>query len=138
VLSLFRMPWDVGDQALIGAAHGILEKATATKDLFVTYEMSPNFLEELQAAIQRLETAISGHKDNNAIRSTTADSFEETMATAMDAVYRLAGVMPNKLKKDSAEFREWEDARRVVRGRAPKPSGPEPSPPAATESSVTK
>jgi hypothetical protein len=46
------------------------------------------------------------------------------------AVYQLAGMVPNKLKKDSAALREWELARRVASARLSKGPEAEPSPPA--------
>jgi hypothetical protein len=140
VASLFRMPRDVGDQGLIGAARSFLENADAMKDVFVEHEMPATFVQELAAAIQRLETAISDNAGKKGMRSTATDAFEETMDKAMDAVYQLAGMVPNKLNKDGPILQEWEVARRVVRARtaktpeaqaAPATSPPSTPPPAA-------
>jgi hypothetical protein len=131
VAYLFRMPREVGNHALIGAARSFLENADAMKDVFVAHEMSPDFVEELEAAIQHLEAAISDHADKKGIRSMATDAFEETMEKAMDAVYQLAGMVPNKLQKDSPALQEWELARRLARPRvsqAPEVEEPVPAP----------
>ena len=120
VLGKFLMPRGGGDRSLINAAIGFVENAGAMKDVFVAHEMSPDFVQELQEAIYRFETAIREHQDRKGLHISATGFIEDTMEPAMDAVYRLAGIVPNKLKKNAAILREWEHARRVASGRVSK------------------
>jgi len=120
VLGKFLMPRGGGDRSLINAAIGFVENAGAMKDVFVAHEMYPDFVQELQEAIYRFETAIREHQDRKGLHISATGFIEDTMEPAMDAVYRLAGIVPNKLKKNAAILREWEHARRVASGRVSK------------------
>jgi len=49
------------------------------------------------------------------------------METAMDAVYRLDGIVPNKLKNNSPLLREWDTARRIASARTAKAAQDRPA-----------
>ena len=84
-------------------------------DLFVAHELPPTFIEDLQAVIVRLENAIETHADKRGTQVAATASIEDAMETAMDTVYRLDGIVPNKIKNNPATLREWDAARRVAR-----------------------
>ena len=117
----FRMPRRVGNRSLIDAANGFMENLPPMKDVFVEHEMSPDFVQELQDAIDRFQAAIVDHGKKKGVHKDATLSMEKTMERAMDAVYRLAGIVPNKLKKDAVTLGEWENARRVTTARVSKP-----------------
>ena len=95
------------------------------------HEMSRNFVEELQLAIDRFETAILDYSEKKDVRVAATASIEETVDKAMDTVFRLAGIVPNKIRKNQQTLKEWELARRVHGVRVSKSAEPEPS--ASTE-----
>ena len=82
--------------------------------------MPPKFIEELNAAIASFEDAIKAYAEKKSIHVTATVSIESTMEKAMDALYRLDGIVPNKIKKDQALLREWDVARRVASARSPR------------------
>jgi hypothetical protein len=137
-LSKFRMPREVGDRELLGAAIGFLARVGPMRDVFVAHEMEPDFVEQLEASIKHLEDAIQEYSEKKTIQTTATSSIEETMQKAMDAVYRLAGVVPNRLKRNSSVLREWDIARRVASARVvSKSPEPEPEPPPGAGATTT-
>ena len=94
------------------------------KEIFVAHEMAPGFIEELRDAIGRFEAAIRKHTDKKGLRVAATASID-AMDKAMNAVYRLAGIVPNKLRKDYPTLKEWELARRVHNARVSKSPEPE-------------
>jgi len=127
ILGQFEMPGLVGDLVLLKTAQGFLENAESMKDVFVANDLSPDFVEQLKAAIDRLQAAISTKDAKKGQRKNASKSMRQTMDQAMDAVYRLAGLVPNKLARNSPLLAEWEIARRVH--SAPVSKAPEPNPP---------
>lgn len=121
VRAKFRLPKSASDQNLIGAARGFAQNAEPLKDVFVAHEMSADFIQELEAAIHRFDEAIREHAEKKGVRSTATASIEDAMDRAMDAVYRLVGIVPNKVRNDYPALREWELAQRVASARAAKP-----------------
>jgi len=132
VVKKFRLPRKVSDGALISGARGFAENVESMKEVFVAYEMSPDFVHELHAAIHGLETAVQERTNKKGRQIAATLSIEDTMDKAMDALYRLDGMAPNKLGKDYPKLKEWELARRVQKARVSKSSEPEPSDPAVT------
>lgn len=115
----FEMPRNIGDRALIAYARGIAENVLPMKEEFINHEMELTFIDELNAAIEHLEAAVGSQvtaKDdhNQAVRRVTS-----TMKQALEAVYRLDGIVPNKVRNYPDAFEDWKDVRRLTHGRAP-------------------
>ena len=99
--------------------------------------MPPKFIEELNAAIASFEDAIKAYAEKKSIHVTATVSIESTMEKAMDALYRLDGIVPNKIKKDQALLREWDAARRIAGARSPRTPDSPPAPQTAPPSAAT-
>ena len=137
IAAKFTMPYSLGDRDVVGRACGFVQNAEAMKDDFLAYELEPDFIEQLKAAIKRFEDSIATHAEAKATQANATASVEDTIETAMDAVCQLDGIIPNKFRKSYPVLREWESARRVAQARASKPvsngppqpePGPEPAP----------
>ena len=115
--SKFKMPRSISDRDLLGVARGIAENAEPMKDEFILHEMDPSFIDELNAAISRFEESIHDHLNAKDVQTSATDLIGETLQRALDAFYRLDGIVPNKARKNPAILREWETARKVVRAR---------------------
>ena len=127
IVAKFRLPAGLGDGALLAAARGFVENASPIAAVFVSYELPPNFLDEVNTAISRLEEAIKAHAHTKSFQVSATASIALTMETAMDTVYRLDGIVPNKLKKNSPLLREWNTARRVASARTTKAAQDQPA-----------
>ena len=93
------------------------------------HELSLTFVQELEAAIARFEAAIEDQAGKRGLQVAATASIDATMEKAMEALYRLDGMVPNKIKKNSALLREWDAARRIAASRSSKSPDPEPAPP---------
>src|SRR5438093_5013701 len=68
--------------------------------LFVEHELSATFVQELEAAIARFEDAIEDHADKRGLQVAATASIGDAMEKAMDVLYRLDGMVTNKIKKN--------------------------------------
>jgi hypothetical protein len=129
----FQLPYSEAGQEIINKANGILKNAETMKDAFLAHDIDPGFLEHLKAAIQQFDAAIADSGGAKLSTTGAKHSIEETMDIAMDAVYKLDGIVPNTLRNDYPTMKEWEAARRVVRARTsakPVPETTQPTTPA--------
>jgi hypothetical protein len=132
----FQLPHSEADQEIINKANGILKNAETIKDAFLAHDIDPGFLEELKAAIQQFDAAIAEFGGAKMSTTSARHSIEETMDIAMDAVYKLDGIVPNTLRNDYPALKEWEIARRVARARTSARPAPEPDQPTTTPPAV--
>ena len=124
----FQIRRSRSDQGLIDAARAFAENAAPIKDQFEAHAMDPAFIQEMEAAIRGFEEAITNHVEARGSQASATACLENVMQRAMDAAYRLDGIVPNKAKKDPVLLKEWENTRRVARARvSSKPAEPEPS-----------
>jgi len=130
ILAKFRLPYDVSDRALISVARGFAQNAAPLVALFVEHELSATFVQELEGAIACFEDAIEDHADKRGLQVAATASIGDAMETAMDALYRLDGMVPNKIKKNPVLLREWDAARRIAAPRSSKSPDSATSPPA--------
>jgi hypothetical protein len=113
----FQIPYSASDVNLIGKAIGIASNAETMKDAFLAHDMDPDFLDELNAAIKQFKSSIGEYNEAKGTKGNARASFERTIETAMDAAYRLDGIVCNTLRNDYPTLMEWESARRVARAR---------------------
>jgi len=129
VVSKFRLPVDIGDEALLETARAFARNATPLRDTFVAHEFAPTFIEELQAAIAQFEQVAKTQTETRGAQVRATASLDACMSKAMDALYRLDGMVPNKIKGNPALEREWSVARRLPSARSSKRTVEEVPPP---------
>ena len=95
------------------------------KDEFIAHEMDPGFIYELNVAIARLEASIVEYNNAKGAQTNATASIEQVIQKAMDAAYRLDGMVPNKLSNNYPLLKEWEAARRVASARVVSKPNPE-------------
>ena len=139
VRSNFKMPRSVSDRDVLSVARSFADNAEPIKDLFLAHETDPGFIDELKAAITRFEESIRIREQAKGTQSNATAAIEDTIDKAMDAAYRLDGIVPNKVRKDYPALKEWEGARRVARARQPvSDPEPQPEPTLATTAAATQ
>src|SRR5262249_43908602 len=94
-------------------------------------------LEDLNAAVQNLESAIRAYAEGKAIRSGAIREFDKTLEEAEGYLQRLDVLVANTLQGNAAVMASWELARRVERAGSGKrnSSHPKPQPPPVTPAS---
>jgi hypothetical protein len=129
VASKFRLPSRIGDEALLEGARAFARNAAPLEDTFVAHELPPTFLQDLGAAIARFESVSKEQTDNRGVQIRATASLADCMDKAMDALYRLDGMVPNKIKRNPTLEHEWEVARRLPSARSSKRTKEDPGPP---------
>lgn len=137
----FRLPFRIGDLALVSAARAFLADAVPLKQEFVKYALPEDFLEDLEADIIAFETAIATKNSALSTRISATASIDEAMANGMRAVRQLRAVVRNRFRNDVAKLAAWASASHIERAdkRRSEPPGepPIPAPPATPPADAT-
>ena len=135
VAAEFPLPERDNDNNLLNAARAFVPKALARKAEFLAHEMPADFIEDLQADIAALETAIAEHGDAVGDHVQAADAIDETVDEIDEVIDKLDAIMRPKYAGNRPVLTEWLSARHVERAprrastSAPPPSGPTPPTP---------
>ena len=100
-------------------------------DLFIKHELRPDFLAELNTAIQNFERAIGDKAVGREAHLGAGAGFDTALNEALTAIQRLDAIVANKLRDDSVRLAVWASARHIARPTHAKPAPPAPTPPAA-------
>ena len=129
----FRVPRNNNDQLLLNAARAFATDATPLSAQFIAHELPADFLDDLNADIAALETAISnqagGVGDHVAARAAIDDSIDR----GIEVVRKLDAIVRNKYANHADVLAEWISAshtERAARRRTTTPQPPSPTPPA--------
>jgi hypothetical protein len=91
----FRTPWVLSDLALLGAARKFVEDARPLKDAFIALAMPVTFIEDLEADIVRVETAIHEQTEYRGDELETMTHVDDAMERAMEALLHLDAIVAN-------------------------------------------
>lgn len=126
----FRVPRGNGDQILISSARAFVAAATPIKNEFIQREMPATFLEDLTAAIELFESAVSERNVNTEKRIAATAAMRVALECGAQLVRELDPVIKNKFRGDSGVLTAWYSASHIE--RPPKRAGapaPAPTPP---------
>ena len=129
IAATFRVPNTNGDQALLNAARAFVEAATPLKQEFIRHELPATFLEDLNAAIDAFESALSSQNQNKERRVTATAAIEAVVERGRQLVRELDAIVSNKYRRDPATLAAWESASRVE--KLPRKKKPPTSTPTA-------
>ncbi|HEY0379874.1 MAG TPA: hypothetical protein VGC87_23355 [Pyrinomonadaceae bacterium] len=113
VTASFRTPNTNGDQALLNAARAFVGAATPLKNEFVRRELPATFLEDLDAAVNAFENALSSQTQNTERRVTATAAIEALIERGRQLVRELDAIVRNKYRNDRATLAAWESASHV-------------------------
>ena len=109
----FRSPRSNGDAAVLSAARAFARDAASLRDRFLTHDMPPDFIEDLEQAIKDFELAIQETDASKGTAVAAGASIEAAMEAGLNAIRRLDAIVPNRLGDDGPTFAVWERVRRV-------------------------
>jgi lambda repressor-like predicted transcriptional regulator len=139
----FRVPASRNDQQLLTTARQCGQRAAPVTEQFVAHGMSPTFLSDLDALIERFEEAL---RDRGMSRDQLVEArgrSRQALANALQAIGQLDVMVANHLAADPIVREVWKRSRRVAYpakarrasatdpGGAAAASGPEPAVPPA-------
>jgi hypothetical protein len=129
----FRIPRNMTDQQLLATAQAFALDAVPLKGEFIRFGMSTDFLEDLNADIADLETALSSQQSGKSKQVMATAAIDDVLERALAAVRQLDAVVRNIFRDDPARLAAWQSARHVERARrsnAATPPTPPTNPPA--------
>jgi hypothetical protein len=115
------------DRKLIAAARAAASAAAPLEAEFLVHEMPENFLVELNANIQALETEIAEHAGAVDDHVNARASIDDTIDTGFEIVHKLDALLRNKYADNAGVLAEWASASHTE--RAPRRSAPPAEPP---------
>ncbi len=118
----FRVPRDNNDQQLLNAARAFAIDALPLKQQFIDHELPANFLEDLNADIDAMESAMSDQSSGVGHRVAAAAAIDDAIDRGVDLVRKLDAIVRNKYSNNPATLAEWTTASHTE--RAPKRRGP--------------
>ncbi len=110
----FHLPRSVSHQAFVTAARGMLEKATAQKDLLVKEGMSPALLDDLTAALSQFEQSLAASRAGRRAHVEASADLEAVVAEISERVRLLDGLVRYRFGDDPALMQGWFSARDVL------------------------
>ena len=127
----FPLP-DRNDQHLLHAGRAAAGKAFPLSAQFIAHEMPADFLADLTAGADALETAITAQDTAVAGRVTAGAAIDDTIERCLEIVRKLRDIVRNKYANDPVVLAEWTRASHVERAprRAAAPGTTPPPPPA--------
>lgn len=137
VANQFQLAPFGNDRNLLSGARAFVTNATPLKTQFLLHEMSEDFIEELLANIQALETEIaeqSGAVDDHINASA---SIDDAIDTGFEIVRKMDGLIRNKYADDPGILAEWLAASHTERAPRRNQSNASPPPPPAPPSQPT-
>jgi hypothetical protein len=106
---------DDSDDTLIATARAFAEKAAPLIGLFVEYEMSPTFVQDLRTYADALERFRTLQDEGTGEHTGSNTSADEAVRRLTEQVERLDTFVRNKYRDDPARLASWERARRMER-----------------------
>ena len=134
----FRLPRKSSHQAFLTAARGMLEKATAQKDVLVGEGMSATLLDDLTAKLAEFEKTLEASRTGRRDHVEASADLEAVAAEIAERVRMLDGLVRYRFGDNPALMEGWSSARDVIGPFRPKaeqepeaPAGGSPTPKAA-------
>ena len=124
--ALFRLPrTDASNQALLTAARGMLEQATAQKDLLVSQGMSDTLLPDLAAALADFEKTLEATRAGRRDHVGASADLQVVTHDIAEQVRVLDGLVRYRFGNNAELMAAWASARNVL---GPFTSHTEPQP----------
>lgn len=105
----------ISDQTLLATARAFSSAALPIKDLFIEYDMAPDFHEELNLRIANFEQYLNKQTAQAGERVAANASLESELGRGAAALERYHTAVTNKYRKDPAKLAAWERARHLER-----------------------
>jgi hypothetical protein len=128
----FRIPRNMSDQELLGAAQAFATDAAALKQEFLRFAMPADFLEDLDEQIADFESASARQHTGKGRQVMATAALDDALGRALTAVRQLDAIVRNTFRKDPARLAAWETARHVKRAARSKEGAQPPATPAQT------
>ena len=116
----FQFPRSKGNTALLHAARQFAEKAAAVSDVFIRHAMRPDFIDDLNTDIQKVEEARHSRFAARATHRKSTAAIDAALKKAMTAFAEFDILIANILRNDGATMAVWKSARHVKRARQKK------------------
>jgi hypothetical protein len=110
----FRAPRSSGDLTMLNVARAFVRDAAPLEKDFLAFSMPEDFLVLLQQHIQEFEDAIRDRHAGTEAHVTARAALDQTMESALNALYRLDAVVPNRLHDNPTALIVWKRARRLA------------------------
>jgi hypothetical protein len=110
----FRLPKVGPNQAFVTMARGMLEKATAHKDLLVQRGMSDTLLADITAAIQEFEQSLEATRASRLEHVGASADLHSVMAEISEQVKVLDGIVRYRFGDNAELMGAWASAHNVV------------------------
>jgi hypothetical protein len=98
----FQLPRSKGDTALLHTARQFAEKAAAVSDVFIRHAMRPDFIDDLNANIQKVEEARHSRYAARATHRKATAAIDTALKKAMTALAAFDILIANILRNDGA------------------------------------
>ena len=123
----FRVPWNSGDSVLLNSAHAFAENAAPLVHEFVSYEMTPTFVDDLSVKIADFEKAFSDHTASRTSHVATSKQINDAMQRALSILAQLDPIIENKVDGNLGLMAQWDNVRHTERAwTTKKPADPKP------------
>jgi len=106
----FRLPRNIGDQALLAAARSFAQDAVPLKAEFIRRGLSASFLDDLNAGIAALEASIDHKAQKRGTHVAATAALDQTTEDGINVVRELDAIVRNIFRHDSAVLAEWTSA----------------------------
>jgi len=131
----FRVPRNNNDQQLLNAARAFKADADPLKAQFIARELPADFIDDLQADIDALESAISSQASGVGNHVAAGAGIDDAIDRGVEIVRKLDAIVRNKYSNNPSALAEWTSASHTERGpRRSSESPPSPQPPSSTPS----
>ena len=110
----FRLPAKSSHQAFLTAARGMLEKATAQKDVLIGEGMSGTLLDDLTAKLLEFEKTLEASRAGRREHVEASADLEAVAAEIAERVRMLDGLVRYRFGDNPALMEGWSSARDVI------------------------
>ena len=110
----FRLPRSASHQAFLTAARGMLEEATAQKDLLAGRGMSEKLLDDLAAALSEFENTLEATRTGRREHVGASADLRAVAARITEQVRVLDGLVRYRFGDNAELMGAWASARNVV------------------------
>lgn len=114
-MDLFWVPRDGNDRALVRIGQLFAADAEPLRQEFVNANLAPDFIEQLNVAVDTLDKAIGVRTFRVGDRQSTKVAVDQARLEAQALLQRLDPLMLNLLQNDLPALAFWQSARRVER-----------------------
>jgi hypothetical protein len=116
-------------QELLALGQAAATDAVQWKNVFISYAMPADFIEELNADIDDSKNAINRQEKGKGHKVMARVAFDEALDRALNAIRRLDAIVRNTFHNDPVKLAGWERARHVERTPRSKTAPQATSPP---------